>query len=74
MKTNKISLKKEIKHLHEAIFMKCLDCSCYQPTEIIDCKIKVCPLWEERPKETRGLYSLTKKLKQKSSRFFEAKE
>ena len=73
MKTNKILLKKQIKHLQKLVFMKCLDCTCCQPREIILCKIKGCSLWEKRPLEAKGLYSLIKRLKQKNFTNSEAK-
>jgi hypothetical protein len=74
MKTNKISLKKQIKHLLDLISMKCLDCTCCQPKEIILCEIEGCPLWEKRPLKTKGLYTLVKRLKQKNPGLYEAKE
>lgn len=64
MKTNKVSLKKQIKYLQSLISMKCLDCMCYQPKEIISCESNTCPLWQIRPKKKKGLYILAKKLKQ----------
>jgi len=74
MKTKKIALKKQIKYLQEIIFMKCLDCTCCQIKEIINCEIKGCPLWEKRPKEAKGLYTLIKTLRQKNPELYEAKE
>lgn len=32
----------------EAIRMKCLDCCCYQRTEVKNCVAKDCPLWRFR--------------------------
>lgn len=66
MKTRKIALKKEIKYLRQSIFMKCLDCTCCQPKEILLCEIPGCPLWTLRPKKLEGLYVLIEKLKQKN--------
>ena len=74
MKTKKLILKKEIKYRDKAIFMKCLDCCCCQIKEILLCEIKGCPLWELRPKESRGLYTLIKQLKQKNLGLYEANE
>jgi hypothetical protein len=31
-----------------AIRQKCLDCSCYQPSEVRDCKLITCDLWPYR--------------------------
>lgn len=70
MKTNKAGLKKEVKKLREAIAMKCLDCVCCQPNEILRCEINDCPVWELRPKEKRGLYILVKELKKKNPDFY----
>ena len=72
MKTNKISLKKQIKYLRDLISMKCLDCTCCQPKEIFLCEIKGCPLWEKRPIEATGLYTLIKRLKQNNIGLYEA--
>ena len=74
MKTNKVSLKKQIRHLQDLISMKCLDCTCCQVKEIINCEITGCPLWEKRPLEAKGLYTLVKRLKQKNPDLYEAKE
>lgn len=70
MKTDKISLKKEVRRLKEVIAMKCLDCVCCQPKEVIRCEIPDCPLWKERPKKLEGLYILVKKLKKKNPDFY----
>jgi len=32
-----------------AIKAKCLDCSCFQKTEVTLCTVKTCSLWEYRP-------------------------
>lgn len=72
MRTNKINLKREIKILRKIIAMKCVDCVCCQPKEILRCEIKGCPLWEKRPRELRGVYSLMKELKRKNIRDYEA--
>ena len=31
-----------------AIRRKCLDCSCYQPSEVRDCRLTRCDLWPYR--------------------------
>ncbi len=72
MKTKQFTLKRKIKNLQEAIFMKCLDCTCCQPKEILLCTIQGCPLWELRPRETKGIYQLIKQLKQKNPELYEA--
>ena len=72
MKTKKLELKNQIKKLKNAIAMKCLDCVCCQPKEILKCQISGCPLWKERPKKLEGLYTLIKELKKKNIGFYEA--
>lgn len=72
MKTNKILLKKQIKNLRNLISMKCLDCTCCQIKEIIDCEINSCPLWEKRPTKAKGVYNLIKRLKEKNQGLYEA--
>lgn len=72
MKTNKLYLKKQIKHLQKLISMKCLDCTNCQPKEILLCEIKGCPLWEKRPIKANGLYTLIKRLKQNNPGLFVA--
>lgn len=72
MKTNKLNLKKEIKSYKKIIAMKCLDCVCCQPKDVVNCEIITCPLWEKRPKELRGLYIYIKELKKKNLGFYEA--
>lgn len=74
MKIKKITLKKEIKNLRQSIFMKCLDCTCCQPKEILLCEKNGCPLWKKRPTKTKGLYTLIKKLKQKNPDLYEVKK
>ena len=43
-----------------AIRMKCLDCSCYQPSEVRECPVTTCDLWRFRmgrdpdPSHSRG--------------------
>ena len=32
----------------KAIRAKCLDCSCYQPREVKECRVTSCPLWPYR--------------------------
>ncbi len=32
-----------------AVKAKCLDCSCWQRTEIANCSVDICPLWLYRP-------------------------
>lgn len=66
MKTKQIFLKRKIKNLQEATFMKCLDCCCCQPKEIFLCEIRGCPLWDLRPEKLEGAYTLIRKLKQKN--------
>lgn len=73
MKTKKLELKNQIKELKKIMAMKCLDCVCCQPKEIINCQIAGCPLWENRPKKLLGLYTLIKELKKKNLGFYEAK-
>lgn len=73
MKSKKIDLKKEIKHLKQTIALKCLDCVSCQPKEILKCQISGCPLWGEKPKELKGVYSFIKVLKKKNPGFYEAK-
>jgi hypothetical protein len=73
MQTKKLQLKKEIKELRKIIAMKCLDCVNCQAKEVLNCQITGCPLWEKRPKELRGLYTLIKELKQKNLGFYKAK-
>ena len=62
----KTTLKKEISHLKKLIYSKCLDCTNYQPKEIVLCPVKNCSLWKVRPQKKRGLYSLAKHLKQEN--------
>ncbi len=44
----------------QAIRQKCLDCSCFQPTEVRECPVSTCGLWPYRlgrdpePSRTRG--------------------
>ncbi|MFA6016799.1 MAG: hypothetical protein WC744_01795 [Patescibacteria group bacterium] len=66
MKTKKLVLKQQIKNLRQSIFMKCLDCTCCQPKEILLCEKNGCPLWNYRPKEGKGLHMLIDQLKQKN--------
>lgn len=33
----------------KAVKAKCLDCSCYDKTEITNCTVKTCPLFSLRP-------------------------
>lgn len=72
MKINKTTLKKQVTLLKSSIWMKCLDCTNCQPKEIILCEIDGCPLWNDRPLEAKGLYTLIKQLKQKNPRLFTA--
>ena len=43
-----------------AVRAKCLDCSCYQPSEVRDCPVTACDLWPYRfgsdpsPSKSRG--------------------
>ena len=34
--------------LLKAVRAKCLDCSCYQPSEVTQCAFKACALWSFR--------------------------
>ena len=42
----------------KAIRAKCLDCTCGQFSEVRECRLTTCPLWEyrmgHRPKESEG--------------------
>lgn len=67
MKIKHAELKKHIKNLRAHIFMKCLECTNCQPKEILHCQSYGCPLWEERPIEAKGLYTLIKRLRQKNN-------
>ena len=31
---------------------KCLECSCYQRSEVTNCRAETCPLWSFRPYQT----------------------
>lgn len=73
MRTNKLALKNQIKDYKKAIAMKCLDCVNCQPTEILRCQITGCPLWNFRPKNMKGLYTLIKVLKKNNPSFYEAR-
>lgn len=33
----------------QAIKAKCLDCCCYDRSEVADCRVVLCPLWRYRP-------------------------
>lgn len=74
MKTRKTDLKNRIHKLERAIAMNCLDCVCCHPLEVMACQITYCPLWQERPKKTIGLYTLVKQLKKKKMDFYEAEK
>lgn len=74
MKTNKISLKRQIKNLNDLVAMKCLECSNCQIKEVLLCEIKGCPLWKNRPNKAKGLYILVRHLKQNNSKNFEAND
>lgn len=49
---------KECKNYKNAIKLKCLDCVCYEYTEIKKCDLESCPLWQFRlgknPYSNRG--------------------
>lgn len=68
MKTHKKELKEQNKKIKAAISSKCLDCVCYQPTEVLRCEIANCPLYSERPVTLLGLYALAKKLKKSEAK------
>jgi len=36
-------------HKSAAIKAKCLDCACYNKSEITNCAVETCPLWHVRP-------------------------
>lgn len=74
MRTNKVSLKRQIKNLNNLIAMKCLECSNCQIKEVLLCEIKGCPLWEKRPVKAKGLYTLIGYLKQKNKQNIEAEK
>lgn len=74
MRTKKTVLKRDISVLRKAIFSKCLDCVCCQPTLVIGCEISTCPLWQLRPKKLKGLYSLAKELRKSNIGFYEAEK
>lgn len=42
------SFPKEAKTRKQALRNKCLDCSCWQPSEVRLCPAKGCPLWPWR--------------------------
>lgn len=73
MKTSKNSLKKTIGIYQDLVSLKCLDCVCCQPKEILKCNVSTCPLWNNRPKKLEGVYKLANRLKKKNSENFEAK-
>lgn len=40
--------------LSQAVKAKCLNCSCWQPSEITNCTVLTCPLWEFRPYQQKN--------------------
>ena len=42
------------KSMRAAIDAKCQDCMCWQQTEIKQCDIVTCPLWQYRPLQDKG--------------------
>jgi hypothetical protein len=72
MKTSKNNLKNTIRDLTDAITLKCIDCVCYQPKEILKCPIPSCPLWKLRPAKLRGTYILKKRLLRNNIKLSEA--
>lgn len=46
---HKVVAKVAAGSMKAAIKLKCLDCTCFQPTEIRECAIKECSLWAFRP-------------------------
>jgi hypothetical protein len=63
MKTKKRDLKVRIKELQQSIKEKCIDCCCFQVTEVIHCEITDCPLYKDRPLSRIGLQGLAAKLR-----------
>jgi len=63
VKQKKVELKHTIRHYKHKVYMKCLQCTNYQPTEIILCPITKCILYDVRPVSKIGLYTLKEKLK-----------
>ena len=57
-----MTTKTDILH---AVRAKCMDCSCYQPSEVRQCHLTTCPLWPFRlgvdpePSPNRGFAKLT---------------
>lgn len=47
--------KRDPKSLRKAINAKCWDCACENRTEIRDCEVKNCPLWNVRPYQPEGV-------------------
>jgi hypothetical protein len=37
------------KSMRKAVNAKCADCTCWQNTEIRECTVITCPLWQYRP-------------------------
>lgn len=48
----------------KAIRAKCLDCNCGQASEVKNCQIKQCPLWEYRFGKSGRTRSMTDEQKQ----------
>lgn len=44
-----------------AVKAKCLDCCCWQRTEIADCLVDTCPLWPYRPYRNAEKLRITSK-------------
>ena len=65
------SQTKHIKELKEAIYLKCLDCCCWQTSEPMKCPAKECSLYPFRPKTKVGrgnLYTKMMSLRQKMAK------
>ena len=61
-KTKIKSQTKQIEDLKEAIYLKCLDCCCWQVSEPMKCPADDCTLYPFRPKTKIGRGNLYKKM------------
>ena len=48
----------------KAIRAKCLDCTCGQASEVKNCQIKKCPIWEYRMGKSGRTRTMTEEQKQ----------